>query len=262
MSAPRHSRVCTGWVRHRRTIAPARTFRQRVTMLYLDLDELAAVGGVSRWFGVERARPWSFRGRDYLGPPERPLADAARDAVERAIGRRPAGPVRLLTQVRSLGYVFNPVSFYYCFAADGETLEAVVAEITNTPWRERHHYVVARGAERGAALQAEFAKIFHVSPFLGVDQRYRWTFASPGGRIAVTMRNEREGARVFGATLALRAEPFTAAALQRALLRMPLPSVLAHLAIYWQAFLLALRRARFHPHPRTRPPSPRTSHVR
>lgn len=262
MSAPRHSRVCTGWVRHRRTLAPVRTFRQRVTMLYLDLDELAAVGSVSRLFGVERARAWSFRRRDYLGPPERPLADAARDAVERAIGRRPAGPVRLLTQVRSLGYVFNPVSFYYCFASDGETLEAVVAEITNTPWRERHHYVVARGETRGGTLHAEFAKRFHVSPFLGMDQRYRWTLASPGGRIGVTMQNEREGVRTFTATLALRAEPFAAAALRRALLRMPLPSVCAHLAIYWQAFLLALRRAPFHPHPRTRPPAPRPSHVR
>lgn len=262
MSPLLHSRVCTGSVRHRRNVAPARCFRQRVTMLYLDLDELAAAGSMSRLFGVERARVWSFRRRDYLGPADRPLAEAARDAAERATGVRPTGPVRLLTQVRSLGYVFNPVSFYYCFDADGTTLAAVVAEITNTPWGERHHYVVGRGAERGGTLHGAFAKQFHVSPFLGMDHRYAWAFQTPSDRIAVTMRNERAGERAFTATLALRTVPFTARALRRALLRMPLPSVFAHLAIYWQALRLALRRAPFFPHPRQPHPAPRTSHVR
>jgi len=262
MSALRHSRVCTGWIRHRRFLAPARSFRARVTMLYLDLDELEAAGRVSRLFGAECARPWSFRRRDYLGSPQRPLADAARDAVEHATGRRPDGPVRLLTQVRSLGYVFNPVSFYYCFAADGETLEAVVSEITNTPWKERHHYVVARDPTRAGALRRAFAKEFHVSPFLPMDHRYQWSFAAPSERIAVAMRNECDGVRTFTATLGLRAVPFSATALRRALLCMPLPSVAAHLAIYWQALLLALRRAPFYSHPRKQPARPRTSHVR
>lgn len=261
MSAPLHSRVCRGWVRHRRRLAPQREFRYRVTMLYLDLDELEAAQRVSRLFGVERARPWSFRRRDYLAPHASSLADAARDAVAADCGRRPRGPVRLLTQVRALGYVFNPVSFYYCFAEDGATLEAVVAEITNTPWRERHHYVVARAPGARGPLRREFAKDFHVSPFLDMEQRYRWTFAEPGARIAVAMRNERAGARVFDATLQLETQPFEARTLRRALIRAPLPGWAAHAAIYWQALRLWLRRAPFHVHPRHRRAAGASSHA-
>lgn len=260
MNALNHSRICTGWVRHRRR-APRHAFRQRVTMLYLDLDELAAAGAVSRLFGVERARLWSFRRKDYLGPRTRPLAEAARDAVAAATGRRPSGPVRLLTQVRAFGYVFNPVSFYYCFAADGVALEAVVAEITNTPWRERHHYVVARNGGGSGPLGRSFAKEFHVSPFFGMDHRYHWAFAEPGRRIAVSMRNEQAGERAFAASLRLDCAPFNASGLRRALVRAPWLSLAAHAAIYWQALRLWLKRAPFFPHPNKRNSSSASGHA-
>jgi hypothetical protein len=100
-------------------------------MLYLDLDELATMPSTF-WFGNGKARPLSFRRRDYLGDAHTPLKAAVLDEVQRALGFRPDGQVRLLTQVRAFGYAFNPVSFYYCFERDGRSLAAVVAEITNT----------------------------------------------------------------------------------------------------------------------------------
>ena len=100
-------------------------------------------------WSARRPAPARFRRADYIGDPERPLAECARDAVEAADRRRPAGPVRMLANLRYLGHVFNPVSFYYCFDAAGEQVEAVVADVNNIPWGERHAYVLARGERRG-----------------------------------------------------------------------------------------------------------------
>jgi DUF1365 family protein len=251
MSALRHSAICYGRVRHRRALAPRREFSYRICMLYLDLSELTEAGQMSRLFGTECARPWSFRRRDYLGPQDLPLDEAVRRLVARDTGRRPAGPVRLLTQVRAFGYVFNPVSFYYCFAPDGATLEAVVAEITNTPWQERHAYVLPAGASGGGA-RASFRKIFHVSPFQDMDHDYSWAFSDPQRRLAVSMRNSRDGRPVFKASFAAECRPFSARELRRAFVRAPWMGWKTHAAIYWQAALLLLRRAPFFTHPAKR----------
>ncbi|TXH18822.1 MAG: DUF1365 domain-containing protein, partial [Gammaproteobacteria bacterium] len=153
------SAIYEGRVRHRRHAPRAHAFEYRMAQLYLDLDEVDAVFR-ERWlWSVERPNLASFRRRDFLGDPAQPLAEAVRDRVERASGERPGGPVRLLTHLRYAGYSFNPVSFYYCHAADG-ALHSIVAEITNTPWKERHRYVLdARGGL--SALDAfEFDKEF------------------------------------------------------------------------------------------------------
>ena len=97
-------------------------------------------------------------------------------------GARPAGPIRLLTHLRYFGYSFNPVSFYYVFDATDTRVETIVAEITNTPWKERHAYVLpVAGAARagGRAWRFSFEKQFHVSPFMPMDMRYDWRFGAP-----------------------------------------------------------------------------------
>ena len=188
-----------------------------------------------------------WRRRDYFGDPKRPLADAVRDAVAARLGTRPVGPVRMLTCLRSFGWSFNPVTFYYCFGADG-ALAAVLAEITNTPWGERHHYVV--GATPGAGvLRGALRKEFHVSPFQPMAQDYRWTLSPPGERLAVHMVNRADGRPVFDATLALRRAPWTGATLARAFLRHPWPSAKVSLLIYWHALRLWWKRAPFFTHP-------------
>jgi DUF1365 family protein len=253
VSPARESAIYSGRVWHRRRGQPAHAFSYRVTMLYLDLAELPtllAPGGAGPApFRAGRLGVLSFDRHDYLAGPAS-LADAARDRVQAALGFRPAGPVRLLTHVRSLGYVFNPVTFYYLFAADGRTLEAVVAEITSTPWKERHAYVIRAGPE---GVQGDFDKAFHVSPFFPMAQRYRWALTVPGAALLVTMANEQAGAEVFSARLALERRPWSTASLWRAALLDPLMPWRVHAAIYWEALRLWWKRAPFFVHP-TQPP--------
>ncbi|MDE2305459.1 MAG: DUF1365 domain-containing protein [Gammaproteobacteria bacterium] len=242
-----HSRIYSGWVRHRRATPTAHRFRYRLFMMYLDLAELPALfDGVPLWSARRPALAW-FRRADYLGPADVPLDAAVRDLVEARLGARPRGPIRLLTHLRYFGYCMNPVSFYYCFDPQGRRVETIVAEITNTPWGERHQYVLS--AAQG--LRFRFAKQFHVSPFMPMQMQYDWRFGEPGERLAVHMRNFRDGAPVFDATLSLTAAPVGTAGLLRALALQPAMTVRVIAGIYWQALRLWLKRTPFHSHPRT-----------
>ena len=260
MNAPLASAVYEGWVRHRRHAPRAHAFRYRMAQLYLDLDEIETVFA-RRWlWSVDRRNLAEFRRHDYLAPHDQPLAEAVRDRVERALGHRPHGPVRLLTHLRYGGYVFNPVSFYYCFQPDGATLDAVLAEITNTPWRERHSYVlpVRDGVPYGDGWEWGFDKAFHVSPFLPMDCAYRWRFTVPDEALRVHMQVDREGRRAFDATLTLLRQPLDGRSLARVLWRYPLMTAQVMTGIHWQALRLWLLRVGFH----TKPPAPTESVTR
>ena len=254
------SALYTGWVRHRRLGPRAHAFRYPLFMALLDLGELReAFRG--RWlWGVERRAFVSFRRADHFGDPTRPLDDCVRELVERETGQRPAGPVRLLTHLRFAGYVFNPVSFFYCYAADGEALEAVVAEVNNTPWGERHCYVLPAGTATGTGTGAgagagagdivrHTPKRMHVSPFMPMGLDYEWRLDAPRARLAVHMRCLQEGAELFNATMLLRRRPLQAGAMAATLLRFPLMTARVVLAIHWQALVLWLKRVPFYAHP-------------
>lgn len=229
-------------------------------MLYLDLNELPHLfDGVPFWSARRRAPAW-FKRSDYYGPQDQPLDDAVRDLVESRLGTRPTGPIRLLTHLRYFGYIMNPVSFYYCFDARGERLETIVAEITNTPWKERFQYVLAVAGAAPTAQNSDiatrekkfdFAKRFHVSPFLPMDLGYRWRFSDPEERLLVHMENFDHGERLFDATLSLRAEPISAAALLKTLAGFPLMTIKVVAAIHWQALKLWFKRTPIFDHPNT-----------
>lgn len=256
----RHSALYTGWVQHRR-FGPARNaFRYRLFMSYIDLAELPGLfDGRWLWSARRPALAW-FRRADFLGPSDVPLDTAVRDLVAARTGTRPTGPIRVLTHLRYFGYSFNPVSFYYVFDAADSRVETIVAEITNTPWKERHAYVLPVASAASTTPRAwtfEFGKAFHVSPFMPMDMHYKWTFGVPAEGLHVHMENHATssvgGPAAFDATLNLRREPMTAGALARALVSFPFMTLRVSALIYWQALKLILKRTPFHVHPDKRP---------
>jgi DUF1365 family protein len=258
------SALYTGWIRHRRYAPHPHTFTYKLFLAYLDLSEVDRVFA-GRWlWSVGRRNVAEFRRSDYLGDPDVPLDTAVRDCVEEHSGVRPEGPIRLLTHLRYFGKSFNPVSFYYCFATDGRTLQTVVAEITNTPWKQRHAYVlpVADSAMQGDVHAWHFDKRFHVSPFMAMEHAYAWRFGVPGEALRVHMEVLPPDAppgtrqREFDATLVLERAPIDAPHLAAALLRFPLMTLQVVLAIHWQALRLWLRGNPVHDHPDTRHSNP------
>lgn len=245
------SALYTGAVHHARSSPRAHAFTYALTFFYLDLDELPEVVASIPFFSLDRANLLSFRREDYLAPHHVPLAEAARARVREAFGEAPNGRVALLTHPRAFGHCFNPVSFYYCFEEDGETLHAIVAEITNTPWKERHAYVlrVRDAVHARATFSFTFDKGFHVSPFLPMGLTYTWRFSSPGEHVTVHMDVLDDGERVFQASLAARREPLTMRACARALARLPPMTMKVVLGIHYEALRVFLKGNPVYDHP-------------
>lgn len=248
-----HSCLYIGRLQHRRFEPNAHAFCYPVVYAYLDLDELDRVFA-RRWlWSTTRAAPVRFRRADYLGPAGVPLGDAVRALVARETGQSPAGPIRMLTHLRYWGFSYNPVTFYYCFHPTGDQVDTLVADITNTPWNERHAYVLPRtqSLSQSADLRFRFGKTFHVSPFMPMQMQYDWMVPTPGQRLMIHMKALDRGRSVFDATLELERRRITGVTCARALIGYPLMPMKVIAAIYWQALQLSLKRTPFYAHPST-----------
>ncbi len=248
------SAIYTGTVRHRRTLPVPHAFRYRLFMMYLDLAELDTVFAPYWLWSAKRPAPAWFRRADFLGDRSLPLDMAVRSLVETQTGARPDGPIRMLAHLRYFGYIVNPVTFYYCFDRDDQYVETVVAEITNTPWNERHAYVLGPASNEGSTTRKRFrfAKAFHVSPFMDMTHEYEWRFSDPERRLVVHMENSEHGSKLFDATLVLERRAITGASLARMLALYPLMTLKVVGGIYWQATRLWMKRAPFFVHPAKR----------
>jgi DUF1365 family protein len=241
------SAIYEGWVRHRRLDPVEHRFRYPLFMAYLDLAELPeALDPLPGWSARRPALAW-LRRADQLGDPALALSDCVRETVERELGHRPEGPIRTLTNLRYFGHCFNPVTFHFCFAAGGERLEAVLADVSNTPWGERHAYAIEANGER--VVSARIAKRFHVSPLMGMDHVYEWRTSVPGDELQVHISSRRDGRVAFDATLSLQRRELAPDIARRMLIRYPAMTAGVVARIYWQALRLRLKGAPWHPHP-------------
>ena len=249
-----------GRLRHRRNVPKPHVFTYPVFLALLDIDRIPASMAVSRLTSHNRWNWASFHDRDHLGDPSRPLRDRVADEAAAAGVSLPGGPIFLLTHLRYLGYCFNPVSFFYCCDAAGR-LQTVLAEVNNTFGETCNYWLTERQAvpspENGSAADVRrfrTPKVFHVSPFMPLDQEYEWLLVPPGERLLMHIGVVEPAGPVLDTTLDLRRRPWSAAAIRRTLVRHPWMTGKVIAAIHFEALRLYLEGIRYRPHPGT-PPS-------
>ncbi|MAA64000.1 MAG: DUF1365 domain-containing protein [Alteromonadaceae bacterium] len=253
------SQWLNGRVRHRRMHPVKHEFTYNTGMLALNLDEWSRVHTRSRLFSLERFNWLSLARKDYFNPDHTDLKTAIIDQVVAATGWQPDGDIELITNPRYLGFSFNPVSFYCCYRAgehaiEGAVPEVIVAQITNTPWFERHVYclqgaAVYESSSGWKSQRYDFRKRFHVSPYNGMEQSYRWMFSFRGNQIRIHMNVYEEGIKQFDATLNVHRMPFTRQSVRDHVKAFPLESLKVAGGIYWQALRLKFKGANFQTHP-------------
>lgn len=236
----------TGQVMHHRLQPWGHGFRYRLALFRLDLDELPRLSRALRLLGVERARPLTYRAADHLS------TDDVRARVRTAGVTAPVTRMELVTSLRTFGYVFNPVSFFFCYGTD-EALLAVVCEVNNT-FGQRHVYVLP--ADEGQSVWHE-KKVFHVSPFFTLDGTYRFEFHVGREHLEARIDLYRGGEAQFVSRLSLDRRPLTDASLLRMLVGYPLLTLRVIAAIHWQALRLWWKGAVYHPVPAYAPETAR-----
>jgi len=240
------SAIYEGTLTHRR-FGPGvpHSFAYEVAMPLLYLDELDAVTRLHPLWSARKPAPIWFRRADFLGDRNRSLGEAARDLAEQTLGYRPGGEVALLANLRTWGFLFNPISMYFCTSSAGGPA-ALVAEVESTPWHERHAYVV------GPPGHYRFGKVMHVSPFLPMDVDYELVYTAPGERFAARLDVVRGHERLLKVTLSLRRRAIDRRALAQLLWHHPFMTHRVTTGIYAQAARLGMRGAPFHQHPARR----------
>ncbi len=222
---------------------PDHRFVNRVAVPLLDLAEIDEVVAQHPLWSRDRVNAVSFRRRDYLGDPELSLDEAVRTLVADNVGTRPTGPISLLAHVRTWGWLFNPIAFYYCYDPTGTRVEHAIAHVMNTPWKERHAYVL------GAAGSHVVDKAMHVSPFFGMDRRYRITYADPSDELRLSVALHDDQRQLFSAAQRLHRREISRAALGRVIWRYPMLTLRVSAGIHAQALRLLRKGATVHRHP-------------
>jgi hypothetical protein len=257
-----HSAIYQGWVRHRRFSPKAHAFRYQVFMVYLDLDEIEQVMAMHPWWSSHRLAPVRFKRSDYMGDPNVPLKQAVLDCVQQQLGFRPDGAVRMLANLRCFGYCMNPISCYYCFDQAGD-LQAIVADVHNTPWGERTAYALPCDPSKNTQ-RIFFNKAMHVSPFNPLAMQYDWRSTKPDQKVALTIAVSETGTpscnelgdqasshsnKIMDATIVMEKTAMTKSNMGAVIRRFPWMTAKVIAAIYWQALKLWLKRVPLYDHP-------------
>lgn len=244
--------VLRGSLSHARLSPPLHRFRYPISLLELDLDQAERQLRPYWLWSMNRPNLGCILRKDHLRGGHADLAMEARNRVEAATGQRPGGRVLMITQPRCWGLGFNPISLYLCHDPSGR-LQAVIAEVHNTPWGEQIAYVLPVPDDSATPLRLDFAKAMHVSPFQPMDLRYQLSLERNEDRVHIGLDCSRAGERVFAARLHLDRSPASSRNLARMLLGRALKPAAVLAAIHFEALRLWFKRARYYPHPGTRP---------
>ncbi len=262
MSPSFASAIYTGKVRHKRFSPKQHEFEYDVFMMYLDTREIAEVFSLSKFWSLNHFAPAQFKRTDFhinkrhidknqLAQNPLPSVDeSVRNTVASTLGKRPTGPIRMLVNLRYWGINMNPISTYYCFDDSGEKLIAILAEVHNTPWNERHAYVLT-GEDFAHKQHVNFPKAFHVSPFNPIAMDYRWHSTTPNQTLALHLENWQDNQKIMDATMTLAREEINPHALNKILIRFPCMTVKVVAAIYWQAVKLWWKGIPIFNHPKS-----------
>lgn len=244
--------VFTGKVRHRRFNPRPHQFAYPLMMFCFDIDDLTQAFSDIKQVSIEKFNWFSFRRKHYLTSAENSLSEQVRQRVFEKFNTYPQGKIYLLTHLACLGYCFNPISVYLIWDESGEHLAYLILEVTNTPWGERHHYVLQSPKSSGSKLyRFQFQKVLHVSPFMPMQYDYHVNLKLNQGKITMHMENRMDGKKDFDATLMLTASDKKSSSLCQVLRRYPLITYKVSAAIYWQAFRLWMKGVPFYSHPKT-----------
>ena len=250
MSISNSNFIYTGSIRHRRFSPFDHLFNYKIFMVYFDISKVESILRKSWLWNINKPSIVSFYRKDYHGDNTKSLEESVRNTIYEKSGKKIIGPIRILTHLRYFGYCFNPVSFYYCFDEADKNIELIMAEVTNTPWQERHCYIISNKTEKKSRITANLKKEFHVSPFWDMEHDYEWIFSNPEKNIFVNMKNYKDKKKVFDATLKLKREKLNTKNLLMNVIQFPFITMTIVFKIHLQALKLWFKGATFYTHPR------------
>ena len=240
--------IYRGTLRHRRFRPRAHEFQYPVFMAMLDVDRIPETMARSVFSGYNRLNWASFEDRDHFGDPRVPLRERLTASAKAEGVTLPVGPVMLLTNLRYLGYCFNPISFFYFLDQQGN-VPVILAEVNSTFGEHKNYWLWAGNRTSGTGLRFSCAKTMHVSPFMPMELGYEFALTAPGQTLTAHMETVDGGAPLFDATLTLERRPWTSGELFRTLLAHPAMTAKVVVAIHWEALRLWLKKVPVFTHP-------------
>ena len=226
-------------------------FKYPIFMTYFDISKIDELfKKKSLLTNIDKPSFISFYREDYHNNSVKCLDDAVRNTLKNKYDYIAKGPIRILTHLRYFGYCFNPVSFYYCFDKSEKNIDAIIAEVTNTPWKQRYCYVLdCQNSEKKNIFKNIKDKKLHVSPFFPMDHEYHFSISKPDKTITIKIDNLNQGVKVHEALLSLNKEDFSKKSLIKALINFPFMTVKVVTAIHWQAIKLWFKGAKLYNNP-------------